>query len=57
VSQGWLTGSVQRWKTGERRVTCETRPISCRVEDAPAEVAELVAWLTRPEEFHPQFDW
>ncbi len=57
VSNGWMIGSAKRWKTGERRGTCETRPISCLVEDAPAEVAELIGWLTRSEVVGTPFDW
>ncbi len=56
VSKGWLTGSVTRTPVGSRRLNFSKRPITCRVEDAPHEVAELVAWMTRPNEMHPQLD-
>ncbi len=54
VSDGWLTGNVHRWTTGERRATCETREVTCRVEDAGDELAELIAWLLTPKVVEPQ---
>ncbi len=56
VSRGWFTGSVTRHRSGERHMDFQKRPISCRVEDAPGEVAELVGWMMRVEEAHPQLD-
>jgi hypothetical protein len=56
VSQGWFTGFASRHMKGERSVNYSKRPISCRVEDAPAEVAELFAWMTKPRDLHPQLD-
>ncbi len=50
----WFTGSVKRWVPGERRTTCETRPVMCRIEDAGDELAELIAWALKPQRFEPQ---
>ncbi len=56
VSQGWITGSVEKWRKGEHRIS-QRRNLSCRVEDAPAEVAELMGWLVKSDdEPHPTFD-
>jgi hypothetical protein len=52
VSGGWVTGRLRKALSGEHRAH-ETRQISCRVEDAPAEMAELVAWSLQPRPVEP----
>ncbi len=47
VSHGWLTGRAVRHRQGKQLLDLQTRPLVCRVEDAPEEAAELMAWLTR----------
>jgi hypothetical protein len=41
--KGWVRGGIAMHPLGERWAR-ECRSITCRVGDAPAEVAELVAW-------------
>ncbi len=56
VSGGWFTGTITRGSHSFRLGRFAKRPITCRVEDAPDEVGELVRWATIPEAMHPQFD-
>ncbi len=56
VGDQWFVGGVKRWIPGERRTTCETRPVMCRIEDAADELAELMIWAVRPVTLHPQLD-
>jgi hypothetical protein len=56
VGDQWFVGSVKRWVPGEKHTTFQKRPVTCRVEDAGDELAEVIDWLLRPVTLHPQLD-
>jgi hypothetical protein len=56
VSGGWFTGTIARGGRDSQGRLCERRPITCRVEDAPEEIAELIAWAMHPNAMHPTLD-
>ncbi len=43
AGQGWVSGSIALSDPG-KGLGKQRRPITCRAEDAPQEVAELVEW-------------
>jgi hypothetical protein len=56
VAGDYVTGSLSKAPRGEHRFA-QTRPIACRVADAPAEIAELIGWaVTAPEAPASLFD-
>ncbi len=56
VSGGWFTGTVCKGDHPFRSRLGQRRPITCRVEDAPHEVAELIEWATKLDVIHPTLD-
>jgi hypothetical protein len=57
VSGGWFTGTIARGEAARAGRMRDRRPVTCRVEDAPEEIAELIAWAMKPDLLHPTFDW
>jgi hypothetical protein len=50
--QGWVRGGIAMHPIGERCAR-QCRSVTCRVGDAPAEVAELIEWALSEHQSAP----